>query len=86
MFFSYSFTQDDSQVEYKQLCRDVENAFANLEYEKNPLARAEQHKPHALVDSNELKPYEEDVVNKALHKLSQRVRIFFFFFSFLFKK
>ncbi len=71
--FSFSSPKDDRMVEYKAFCFEIEKAFVNDQFEKNPLIESEQHVPQNPIDLNKLTPDELDDVEDSLKKISERV-------------
>jgi hypothetical protein len=68
-------------VEYKDFWHEVETAFVGKErLEKNPLQETEQHTLNNIVRSNKLLADEEDLAEKAMRNLAERVSLNFYFF------
>ena len=76
-FKSYNSNKDEKAVEYRDFCREVETAFGSDQYEKNPLLDPEQHVANNHIESNYLKPDENDMLIAAMERLAQRVNLFY---------
>lgn len=72
----YLSSKDPSYVDYMAFSDEVESIFATKHLEKTPTAQVVQFKPNSEVDCNSLSPEEEQILQKTLHRLAERVRPF----------
>lgn len=73
-FCRYLSSKDPSYVDYMTFSDEVESIFTTKHLEKTPTAKVVQFKPNSEVDCNSLSPEEEQILQKTLHRLAERVR------------
>jgi hypothetical protein len=74
LFNRYLTFKDPSYVDYMAFSDEVESIFTTKHLEKTPTAQVVQFKPNSEVDCNSLSPEEEQILQKTLHRLAERVR------------
>lgn len=67
--------KDPSCVDYMQFSDEVESIFTQKDLEKNPTAEVQQFVPPVEVDLNVLSPEEEQILQKTMHRLAEKVRV-----------
>ena len=71
----YLSSKDPSCVNYMTFSDEVESIFTTKHLEKMPTAQVVQFVPNPEVDCNFLSPEEEQILQKTLHRLAERVRV-----------
>ena len=61
-------------MNYMQFSDEVESIFTHKNLEKTPTAEVQQFIPPVEVDLNILSPEEEQILQKTMHRLAERVR------------
>ena len=61
-------------VDYMQFSDEVESIFTHKNLEKTPTAEVQQFVPPVEVDLNILSPEEEQILQKTMHRLAERVK------------
>ena len=61
-------------MDYMQFSDEVESIFTHKNLEKTPTAEVQQFVPPVEVDLNILSPEEEQILQKTMHRLAERVR------------
>ena len=70
----YQSAKDPSYVDYMQFSDEVESIFTRKDLEKTPTADVQQFIPPVEVNMNVLSPEEEQILQKTMHRLAERVR------------
>ena len=70
----YLSAKDHTYVDYMQFSDEVESVFTHKNLEKTPTVEFQQFVPPVEVDLNILSPEEEQILQKAMHRLAERVR------------
>jgi len=60
-------------VDYMQFSDDVESIFTHKDLEKTPTAEVQQFVPPMEVGMDVLSPEEEQILQKTMHRLAERV-------------
>ena len=63
-------------MDYTAFSDEVESIFTTKHLEKTPTADVVQFVPNSQVDCNFLSPEEEQILQKTLHRLAERVSPF----------
>ena len=69
----YLSPKDPSCVNYMCFSDEVESIFTRKDLEKTPTAPVEQFVPPVQVDLNVLSPEVEQILQKTMHRLAERV-------------
>ena len=70
----YQSAKDPSYVDYMRFSDEVESIFTRKDLEKTPTADVQQFIPPVEVNMNVLSPEEEQILQKTMHRLAERVR------------
>ena len=70
----YLSAKDPTYVDYMLFSDEVESIFTHKNLEKTPTAEVQQFVPPVEVDLNILSPEEEQILQKTMHRLAERVR------------
>ena len=70
----YLSAKDPTYVDYMRFSDEVESIFTHKNLEKTPTAEVQQFVPPVEVDLNILSPEEEQILQKTMHRLAERVR------------
>ena len=70
----YLSAKDPTYVDYMRFSDEVESIFTHKNLEKTPTAEVQQFVPPVEVDLNVLSPEEEQILQKTMHRLAERVR------------
>ena len=70
----YQSAKDPSYVDYMRFSDEVESIFTRKDLEKTPTADVQQFVPPVEVNMNVLSPEEEQILQKTMHRLAERVR------------
>ena len=71
----YLSAKDPTYVDYMRFSDEVESIFTHKNLEKTPTAEVQQFVPPVEVDLNILSPEEEQILQKTMHRLAERVRV-----------
>ena len=69
----YLSSKDPSCVNYMQFSDEVESVFTTKNLERTPTAEVRQFVPRPEVDPSRLLPEEEQILQKTMHRLAEKV-------------
>ena len=70
----YRSHKDPSYVDYKEFSDEMEAIFTVPGLEKMPTVDPQPYTPTLLMDANTLLPEEEQILERTLHRIAERVR------------